>query len=314
MVTTKNLVFSLSLVAVLAAALIACVQTAQHPVERASAKTCVECHPKMAARFSTGNVHAPVKNQQCGACHLPHGLVGGLFFRQEQPDLCYGCHQEVRKTAKDKSAHNPRGAGKCSNCHQPHNSPLPALLKKDASSTCYQCHDRSGFEKKYRHAPLAKGCRTCHDPHRSANSGLLIQARDTLCLSCHAVGEEKFQNMHNRYPVTGGCLKCHTPHASDRPGLLKTTFHQPVSANKCDACHLVKNGVISTRKPVNELCLDCHRTTAVDRKSMHRPYTENKCATCHTPHASDAVALLVLLVFLFARPEGLFGSYAKQGR
>ncbi|NPA94410.1 MAG: hypothetical protein GXO58_03170 [Thermodesulfobacteria bacterium] len=287
----NNKSYQLILITAVIITLASCVQPTQKTAKE-KAKSCTDCHPKMAAKFSTGYVHEPVQKKDCSACHLPHGLIGGLFFRQEEPELCYGCHRDQQVTDKDKSAHNPLGPGKCNNCHTPHNSTFPNLLKKPQEETCFSCHDRKEFEKKYTHSPLEQGCQTCHDPHRSKNNSLLIKQSDALCLSCHQVETSSFKNAHNQYPVQGGCLQCHTPHSGDRPALLKKTVHSPVLKEKCSSCHTVNGDSIRTKKSADALCLDCHKKPAAGSKSSHQPYMDKQCTTCHAPHASDQVSLL----------------------
>ncbi len=289
----KRKYLALALAAVVGIVLISCVQTdKQQTAVQAKAKKCVECHPEMQDLFTQGYIHEPVKQQECSACHLPHGLIGGLFFRQEQPELCYTCHQDIRVKQEDKSSHDPMGKGRCDSCHTPHNSTYPSLLKKQTEETCYSCHDRQEFQKKFVHAPMDKGCMTCHDPHRSADTALLKQEADALCRSCHQVDSKNFTSAHNGYPVDKGCLQCHSPHSANRPSLLKETLHRPVEQKKCDSCHRVEGKKILTRKNTNALCLDCHDTPAGGAMSSHKPYLDKKCSTCHVPHASNEVSLL----------------------
>jgi len=285
------------------AALVACVQSTGQKVPQASAKTCVECHPEMKDQFSSGHVHAPVKEEKCSACHLPHGLVGGLFFREDEPGMCLSCHRNMKAKPDDASSHDPEGAGKCSNCHTPHNSPYPALLKNSPDQDCLSCHDRSGFRKKIIHAPVNKGCKTCHDPHRSAHPALLIEEPDALCRSCHQVKQPAFRRAHANYPVTSDCLSCHNPHSSDQKGLLRISNHAPMLEKKCDRCHRQDTRKISLRKKVNALCLDCHQGPQEKTdQTVHPPYRESKCSLCHRPHASASDHLLT------EPPKNLCGS------
>ena len=192
-------------------------------------KTCVDCHAEMVAKLQQGVVHAPVREKNCDACHLPHGIIGGTFLRQEQPELCLRCHQNLAPVAVKK--------GNCSACHASHNSPNARLLLKDRKELCYGCHERSHFEKKNVHAPLSQGCVTCHTPHKSKQPRLLVQEADSLCLKCHEGGKEAMRKAHQGYVLKGKCLNCHNPHASDVKGLLKAVVHQPIVAGQCRRCH-----------------------------------------------------------------------------
>ena len=162
-------------------------------VQNASAeqarKTCVDCHADMVAKFQQGVVHAPVREKKCDTCHLPHGIIGGTFLRQDKPALCLHCHQNLAPEPTAVSVHEPVRKGNCSACHASHNSPYPKLLLKEQKEVCYGCHDRSRFEKKNVHAPLKQGCMVCHSPHQSKQPFLLVQEADSLCLKCHESGK-----------------------------------------------------------------------------------------------------------------------------
>ncbi len=279
--------------AVLTAAVFAtsCVPAGQK-IERAPARTCLDCHPEMGEKFRQGYVHAPVKKGRCDSCHLPHGLIGGLFLREKEPGLCLSCHGDLKPPATGGSVHQPVADGSCSDCHDPHNSPYPYQLQAEAKESCFACHDRTGFVKKYVHAPLEKGCRTCHDPHFSGNLSLLTDEADALCRSCHQVTRPAFVRAHSGYPVQSGCLQCHTPHAGDRPVLLKKNIHAPIRQGKCDACHRVEKGDIRTIAPADSLCLSCHGAPRSEQASSHRPWMEQRCTACHAVHASDFQNLL----------------------
>ena len=60
-------------------------------------KTCFDCHHEMKVKFAKGVIHRPVADQDCGACHLPHGLIGGIQLRQPAPGLCRRCHRSLFK-------------------------------------------------------------------------------------------------------------------------------------------------------------------------------------------------------------------------
>ncbi|OQX61527.1 MAG: hypothetical protein B5M55_08810, partial [Desulfococcus sp. 4484_242] len=100
----------------------------QQAARKSLRKNCLECHEDMRRTFFSGVVHSPVKEEKCGACHLPHGLIGGTYLRQNLPDLCFPCHREFAK-AKDKaSVHEPVKKGRCDACHEVHNGAFPGLL------------------------------------------------------------------------------------------------------------------------------------------------------------------------------------------
>ena len=267
------------------------------PVKKAEAPTtagkkCLECHPEFVTRFSQGNVHAPVKDGDCYACHRPHGIYGKIIFRADQPALCYTCHQEVKPKDTAKSVHEPLTTGTCSTCHNPHNSEHPALLAAQGKESCFICHDREEFQQQFGHAPLDKGCNSCHSPHSSDNVSLLQQAPDANCKTCHDAKQPGFVQAHFKYPVQTGCILCHSPHTATDKKLLKKVVHEPVRKGQCDPCHTVgPNAEVQTKSDPDQLCIQCHdiKKTAT---SMHQPYMQGKCTTCHDVHASNFTAML----------------------
>ena len=93
--------------------------------------------------------------------------------------------------------------------------------------------------------------------------------------------------------------------ASDKK--KRKTFKLPEIKKDCALCHgshEVKKGTILLKKPVSELCLECHpdRKTPNEHKvdivpSMQvkqLPLTEGKitCMTCHDPHQNTHGSLL----------------------
>ena len=67
--------------------------------------------------------------------------------------------------------------------------------------------------------------------------------------------------------------------------------HAPVAEGKCVACH---NGHASEnsallKKPVSQLCAECHKTDTEKMQKAHSNYSLAKadCTTCHDPHLSQ---------------------------
>ena len=256
-------------------------------------KQCFDCHQEFKTKFSSGIIHAPVKEESCYSCHRPHGLYGKIVFRVQQPDLCYACHNDIKPGDSAKSVHEPINSDKCTVCHDSHNSDFSGLLKAEGDASCFTCHGQEAFKRKRIHQPLEKGCNTCHAPHHTANVTLLKQDPDATCRSCHNVKEALFSKAHFTYPVTTGCIKCHTPHSSAKKGLLKKNVHEPVRTGKCDSCHVVSaNKEIKTKDKADTLCLECHKIHT-GAKSVHQPYTQGQCTSCHDVHASDYRTLFV---------------------
>ena len=269
--------------------LIAC--TPARETARKTRKGCLDCHPKMAEKFTAGKAHEPL--EKCGKCHRPHGLVGGVYLRKPPPALCYQCHAELARKLQaiaPAKRHAPVATGNCGACHDPHNAPGEGLLKKNGEQLCFECHQAEEFERKIRHQPLEKGCGTCHQPHAGKFPGLLESSPDELCRRCHDTEDQGFRKRHGDYPVAGHCLNCHEVHSADNPGLLKAVTHNPVKELACGDCHREQQAKtpFALQKKGAELCRECHDTEslAAANPDAHPPVAEGKCLKCHDPHAS----------------------------
>jgi len=262
-----------------------CGPTATAPRKPEIKRTCAQCHPDKAAQYQSGVVHQPVKENNCEACHLPHGLVPTVQMRQPVPVVCLSCHPAFKEAANKKSVHEPVGQGKCEACHKEHNSEYPKLLNAKPEELCFNCHDRGAFTRAYVHAPVNDGCGTCHEPHMADNPRLLNQPDAELCASCHEINSTEFSKAHQGYPVTTNCVDCHAQHSSSDQGLLKEVVHDPVRSGDCDSCHQVEGASIKVQAPAEGLCLTCHDD--VPAAAQHPPVKEGDCRACHAPHASD---------------------------
>jgi predicted CXXCH cytochrome family protein len=197
---------------------------------------------------------------------------------EESP--CLGCHVEFKKAAK--TVHPALMMG-CETCHQAaagmnHPDKKGSMkLTQDVPGLCMGCHDKSKFNGKVVHAPVAGGmCTSCHNPHQTDASKLLMSDQPDLCYNCHDKKIFTKKNVHAA--VMMGCTTCHSPHASDVPKLLA--------------------------KPVEALCPSCHATQATGRhimqlpggKGFHpikgkpdagNPGKQITCTSCHGPHSSE---------------------------
>ncbi|GFE62105.1 cytochrome c [Geobacter sp. AOG2] len=239
----------------------------------ASCKT-AECHSRVGG---TQNFHAPVKDEDCVACHKQtnpaHPLKGAKSFvlTSEGAALCYQCHDTF---GKKKVVHPPVKDGECAYCHNPHGGVERFLLGvgSDQTQLCMGCHDPAPFKQPFAHGPVAVGeCTKCHDPHESKEKALLKGAVWETCIKCHTDFLKTLQEatfIHN--PVKGGpCTACHNPHGSAVPQLLK--------------------------KKTPDLCVGCHKNLGkkLKAKIVHKPLLQSGgCSTCHSPHFSKAPHLL----------------------
>lgn len=237
-----------------------------------------------------------------------------LLSAQEFPD-CHQCHTD--KDTK-KNVHPAVSMG-CVTCHvKPHlgDSKFPKFLSAEGADLCWGCHDKTSFEKKVIHSPVASGgCTMCHDVHSSDNEKLLLFPVPDLCTNCH--GQDMFSKETQHPPVAGGmCLSCHNPHASDSPKLLtdappqlcfnchqaedyidknKKIHHPPVESGLCMECHDAHSSPERKllRAPMPGICFRCHIDNGFKGKFKHAPVEAGMCTNCHNPHQSDEKKLLL---------------------
>src|SRR5574337_978024 len=98
------------------------------------------------------------------------------------------------------------------------------------------------------------------------------RAQDVDCLKCHA-GLKKGKAVHAPVEM---CVSCHS-------GIdAKTVPHRKTTS--------IAKG-LSAEQP--ELCYGCHDKALFSKKVVHAPVAGGMCLTCHTPHSSGEMALLV---------------------
>jgi len=229
-------------------------------------------------------LHGPVAANQCMVCHLasdkdvkkhaskPKSFVD--FTLPKEKPLCVVCHDTKYN---GKYIHNPVESGECLSCHNPHGGNNKFFLKGDKESdTCFQCHENNKMVKTFLHGPLGIGeCASCHNPHSSDNKFQLKLNGNDLCFNCHNDKKDLLKKSSVHKPFEKSCLECHDPHNSD------TKFHLKAVSEK-------------------EQCIACHKTTNKDvidnilnAKYQHKPVKDDKCGTCHNPHATDNKKLLL---------------------
>src|SRR6185369_8405906 len=206
---------------------------------QASAQTCsiTSCHRSIVAPV---NLHVPVKEKDCVACHKrinqQHPLLGRKSWEltAKVPVLCSQCHFTF---GKKKVMHSPVKDGDCLACHQKHGASGRFLLDvgEDQTGLCLGCHDSGPFKQQFMHGPVAVGaCTKCHDPHEAEEKALLEGPVRNVCLKCHM----DFAKLLKEAPVVhppvkdGPCTSCHNPHGSPYNKLLKKRM-----PDLCVECH-----------------------------------------------------------------------------
>ncbi|MBE0616457.1 MAG: hypothetical protein IH608_00835, partial [Proteobacteria bacterium] len=228
----------------IALALVLCVGPLTAWAVDAADAPCYECHDK--GPLASGNVHSPVAEGDCEACHVDHGDQEKLILVEPVPALCFQCHDELSKPHR----HAPVADGECLSCHRVHSSPVRRLLTKAVPALCSDCHD--GFPGQSIHSPVADGeCAECHDPHESAQESLLTARYDrdryvefseeayALCFNCHDAAAFGSPEAAGGTAFRQGDRNLHYVHVYDRDEDPEKTVRRAKKRRmSCGGCHL----------------------------------------------------------------------------
>lgn len=273
---------------------------------------CYDCHKKILPE-NANSAHGVVNEGRCDQCHNSHGSNYQFILKRSGNSLCLDCHKDLNETInKNRFNHGAMKTGKgCLNCHEPHASNrFKKLLKNDAPALCLRCHttDKPSFKQKHLNYAVAdSNCNSCHNPHGSEKKGILFASvhkpvSEKKCTECHAgpasstplkvmaQGSELCRKCHKdmmdntlkkdrvHWPLMNntGCLNCHTPHGAKQKMLLKGSV-----SSVCGACH---SDTIELQKQSIE---------NPENKMLCEPVKTGNCVTCHSPHSSDSVLLMV---------------------
>jgi len=227
---------------------------------------CTTCHGSIG---EGKDVHFPVAQGMCTACHNPHSSNEPKLLVQPLKQVCGTCHADHLDF---KVLHGPVSAGACTACHNPHASDNQKLLVKEQPELCFGCHldMEDVLKQKNVHPALAGGCTSCHNPHGSDHPKLLADEGQEVCFLCHSQIAEKVNNSVVAHPALmteKACAACHSPHASNNEKLLLN--------------------------PVKETCVTCHDAVIPKNATvLHGPNNDGDCTRCHDPHGSPNPTLL----------------------
>jgi predicted CXXCH cytochrome family protein len=158
------------------------------------------------------------------------------------------------------------------------------------------CHEKSHYDRKYPHAPIADGnCTGCHDPHQSNVKFMLKGEGMQLCIICH--DKNMFQGKSVHGPITkGDCSACHSTHGTQYPHLLKKyfaeEFYMPFNKENFDLCFGCHN---------NQMADDLRTDTQTDLRNgfinihyihVNKDEKGRSCKVCHDPHAASQPRLI----------------------
>ncbi len=279
----------------------------QHPVAGGEsfklvaegAKLCYQCHDSYSRKL---NLHQPVKDGECTACHDPHGRSSGRQLLAADHDLtqvCLACHDDA--AFKGEYVHGPAASGACTECHDPHGADQPSLLKQALTKSCVRCHAdmAEGLETAaYVHSAVRESdCTSCHNPHSAPAIGLLQKDLESLCLECHKrVSNEakKAKVKHAALYQDEKCSVCHSTHFSAFPSLLIAS-----ERDVCLSCHGQDD--FSKSNALKNIAKEIE-----GKPYLHGPLREGKCGSCHNPHGSDYYRLLK-----GEYPKGFYQPYVK---
>ena len=168
------------------------------------------------------------------------------------------------------------GCGSCHTGNHAGEKPAPKLTAS-VPDLCYTCHDKTAFDKKTLHTPVAGGmCVSCHNPHSSGNPKMLIAAVPDLCFSCH--DKKTMAKTTAHVSAAGGqCLICHDAHGSDTDFVLTQLVE-----GHCEACH---DDITARHVMVRVSPNDSHPLKG--KPDPLRKGRDLACPSCHNPHATE---------------------------
>jgi predicted CXXCH cytochrome family protein len=223
----------------------------------------------------------------------------------------------------------------------------PDNFQRPTGPTCDGCHSVDYNIRTKQVAEWNVGCERCHGPgsehvaHPTRDNVLnpakmdYVRANDT-CISCHSQGRPPTNPMEGKYydwPVgyrVGLNLQDHWQLEEHKLGEATFTHYPDGTAHKnrmqgndfvqsvmyrhgitCFSCHDVHGteNNAQLRKPVNQLCLDCHgpmslngpRTATLEEHTHHKiGSTGSECVACHMPKIETTIADVKVRAHTFA--------------
>lgn len=107
-------------------------------------ETCLACHVEMAGPFVFE--HEGVADEECTACHRPHGSMHDKLLASDGNSLCLQCHFDVMTivggSGADDAFPHAGVTTACSTCHLavPSTVPNPHTQIASGEARCYDCH------------------------------------------------------------------------------------------------------------------------------------------------------------------------------
>lgn len=114
------------------------------------AEGCSQCHtdeapPITALREASQDIHKPMREEGCVACHDFHKVqVDHPIGDVSATDLCLECHEDLPHDAHPVSGEpDPWHGGdlSCASCHSAHDTQYPANVLVPGDALCLECHE-----------------------------------------------------------------------------------------------------------------------------------------------------------------------------
>lgn len=245
-------------------------------------ENCIRCHGRTVGSSATmepEKVHAPIRQDDCIACHNPHYKDRPFMLLDEGDRVCEFCHGMVTRMGGNRHRALDEKSG-CLTCHVPHFSEARPLLREEQRKLCLGCHGEMGKalgDEKAHGVFRRDECADCHTPHTTDGKHLL------------------------KLPPGELCLRCHPDAVKDSSGVPFPKLHGPVGANQCTACHYMghlhreEGDKFLQEKPAWRVCLDCHDVTDEHVPSVYTfrlARNTGGCLGCHYPHGSKGSFML----------------------
>jgi predicted CXXCH cytochrome family protein len=260
---------------------------------------CYGCHEQTKEGLKITKPHKPFAEGKCSDCHDSHGSNITGMLRARMDLVCYGCHVDAELQFTKTNTHKPVIDGSCNRCHKSHGATEEKLLlaPADDSKLCVDCHGEMMKEavKGSNHEFFKNGkCLKCHDAHASNNIGMIVSKQGFLCYSCHGTDPDKevkeIKSKHSPV-VAGECTGCHNPHKAKLQSLLLAGY-----PDLCLSCHndlKVRMYGKDEDWAAAQGEVSGGSTAEGNRIYVHSISDLEKCQTCHRPHFSDELALIV---------------------
>jgi len=265
-----------------------------HQNQPFGAADCLSCHashqsdsPKLMQAF----LHNPFESKSCDACHQPAKDGKVVLTAANAKAVCVTCHEDEAKQIASAKVQHAGAQGECTDCHNPHAGRQPGFLQPDSVSACLTCHSDQAaeFKKKHLHQPaFGQACSICHVAHGNDNAKLLRVADvNTLCLECHGPEAPPPQKLEKEHLIAiyDGKVKLPEDYFKNISVLpLQYGRGHPTEGHPISTVLNTK-----TKKASSLNCLSCHQPHASANLGLLVQDREPNMAFCKTCHSEGTM-------------------------